>query len=168
MGLAMKSWMKGVDWLESEIAQYAPFDLWMVMTFQHAQTPAVARRCFSCFFKHLNTPREVFFKKLVEGYVVLERHRQSEGTHVHVLLRGISPLLAPRLAERMKKHYCHRDRCSQKWWPTRCRKQIFADPCKKCPNLTAVGSFCQDCPYLKIIGTELEVEPVCLQPLLDT
>jgi hypothetical protein len=79
-----------------------PGDMWMTITFRRALSEATAKKRLKYFFKHLNTPQEIFFDKFVRLWAFYENNIGNDGVHIHALIGGIKPELANALQDK-----CH-------------------------------------------------------------
>lgn len=85
------------DW----IGKFKP-DLYVTITFTEEIAMELALKRFKQFFAYLNNRRFVFFEKLITCWVIFEKNDTRKGYHIHALIKGIDPTLAPRL-----EHLCH-------------------------------------------------------------
>ena len=68
---------------------------------------SLAKRSFKNFFKNLNNPRYgvKFYEKYIYSWVFIEKNSFRRGCHIHTLVRGIDPALAPQLQEVSRKYF---------------------------------------------------------------
>lgn len=72
-------------------------DLYVTITFRTITSRDMAIKRFKRFFKFLNKPNKIFYNKFTLNWVYFENKIEGEGYHLHALVKGIVPLLAPDL-----------------------------------------------------------------------
>lgn len=80
-------------------------DLWFTVTFRRSVSLDTAMKSFKRFFKFLNKPDKVYYEKFILSWVYFEKTIKGEGYHIHALIKGINPVLAPALEKECQKAF---------------------------------------------------------------
>lgn len=80
-------------------------DLWITVTFSKATSAKTADRIFRHALKYLNKGELKFYDKFIRGWAFYEQNSDSPGVHIHALVNGISPDLAPLIEKKFRKRF---------------------------------------------------------------
>jgi len=85
-------------------------DLWFSTTFRSKALVMPAEKAFKYFFKsYLNQPDRIFFEKFILCWVLFDKRDSREGVHIHSLIKGIDPSLAPLLQKKSNAFFGQSD-----------------------------------------------------------
>ena len=81
------------------------WDIYCNPTFRSRTLQEEAEQEVKYFFKHLNKPGKIFFPKFMLCWVFYEGGDIRGGLHLHLLIKGINPSLAPDLQKKCKEFF---------------------------------------------------------------
>jgi len=81
------------------------WDIYLTVTFRRSTSAPIALRFFKYFFKHLNTPDCIFFKRYIRCFIFCEKQGYQDGVHIHSLIQGIDISHAKLLEEKCLKFF---------------------------------------------------------------
>lgn len=75
-------------------------DLFVTITFRKPTSKFIAKKRFKEFFRNLNKPGDILYRKFILSWVFFEERVRDDGCHIHALIKGIDPSLATVLEEK--------------------------------------------------------------------
>jgi len=96
--------MSKEEWLTSvqyELDSLYP-DIYFSTTSRVKMLQMSAEKRFKYFFKHLNNPEGIFFKKRIFCWTFFDKPDKRGSVHIHSLINGIDPTLAVLLQKKCK------------------------------------------------------------------